>query len=261
MAHMKIITIGDIHLISGRDMSNPNRDFFRHTLGSFQELLKRVKHAAPDLVIFLGDLVDWISDENLSFVIEVIEGSNLGNWVMTPGNHDIEALDEDGTFLPGDYKHLEKWEGKGIQLSDRYIETPYAGLFLINTALSKVTPAGQRVISQHGHKDRNLLFTHVPIDTSQNREYILSVAPNRSMKKYVVSGTPDFYDLCLENNVSAVFSGHLHFPGLNKGLINHWMCNMGISTYDSNRQTSIDASYTQISVSSKGIDVSVEQIT
>ena len=202
---MKIITIGDIHLISEHDMRNTNRDFFRNSLGSFQELLKKVKYEAPDLVIFLGDLVDWISDENLSFAIEVIEESNLGNWAMTPGNHDLEALDEDGTFLPGDSKYLEKWEGKGIQLSDRYIETPYAGLFLINTALSKVTSTGQRVISQHGHKDRNLLFTHVPIDTPQNREFILSVDPNRSMKKYVVSGTPALNDLCLENNISDVF--------------------------------------------------------
>ena len=180
---------------------------------------------------------------------------------MTPGNHDLEALDENGIFLSGNYIHQEKWEDKGIQLSDRYIETPHAGLFLINTALSKVTPTGQRVISQHGHKDRNLVFTHVPVDTPQNRDFILSVDPDRSMKKYVTSGTPGLYDHCLENNISEVFSGHLHFSGQNKGLINHWMCNMGISTYDTNRQTSVKGSYTQILTSPKGIDVKVEQIT
>ena len=258
---MKIITIGDLHLISEHDKRNVNRDFFRNTLGSFQKLVKKVKDEAPDLVIFLGDVVDWISDENLRFAIEVLEESNLGNWVITPGNHDLEALDKEGNFMSGDYKYLKKWEDKGIQLSDRYIETPYAGIFLINTALSKVTPAGHKIITQHGNRDRNLLFTHVPMDTPQNRKHILSVDPNRSMKKYVVSGTPGLHDLCLENNISAVFSGHLHFSGLSKGPIKHWMCDMGIATYDSNRETSIEASYTQIILSSKGIDVSVKRMT
>lgn len=91
------------------------------------------------------------------------------------------------------------------------------------------------------------MFTHVPIDVPKTREYILSVDPRRSMVKYVLSGAPNLYAECIEDCVSHVFSGHLHFAGdLRCGNTRFHLCNMSITMYDPNRDQGAVASATVI---------------
>ena len=92
---MKIAVLGDAHLISDHDPYkdlHKHRAFFKTCWPSFQNLLKEVNRESPDLTVFLGDLVDWFSPENIDFGLDLL--SNLrGPWHITPGNHDLAAPD------------------------------------------------------------------------------------------------------------------------------------------------------------------------
>src|SRR5690606_1808860 len=61
--------------------------------------------------------------------------------------------------------------------------------------------------------ERNLLFTHVPLDVPAVADYILSGEPHRNLAKYVQRGAPHLFEHYFRGRTAAVFSGHLHFPG------------------------------------------------
>lgn len=89
---MKIAIIGDIHAIAPNDPHELFHDYrlvFKGAWPSFLALMSNVKAAAPDLVISLGDLMDWYSDENRDFVVEQFNRLHCP-WYFTPGNHDLE---------------------------------------------------------------------------------------------------------------------------------------------------------------------------
>jgi 3',5'-cyclic AMP phosphodiesterase CpdA len=251
---LKIVVLSDVHLIADNDpytYLHGRREFFKSCWPSFQSLLKKVNDESPDLTILLGDLVDWFGSENIAFGLDLL--SELRQpWYMTPGNHDLAA--PAGGFDQEDYQteatrnHVAYWTSLGVDLSNRVIDVDGCNLILLDSALSDLTDGADDWLGEvlNGGKP-NFLFTHVPVDLPETREYILSVDPRRSMIKYVLSGVPNLYAEHLVDRVSHVFSGHLHFAGdLKRDTTRFHLCNMSITMYDPSRDQSAVASATVI---------------
>ena len=221
---MRIVILSDLHLVSAGDPFkeiHPKRAHFAKAWRSAKRMCALVREAAPDLVISLGDLVDWYSDENRDFAIGMLNELNVP-WVVTPGNHDFEIYPRNpngtvGPLLPmGTYarKTTAAWNAHGIEFGNRVIDAGDTGLLLMHSAFSTV-PKGtrewlNRTLPKHR---RNLVFTHCPLDIPQLRKFILSVDPRRNLKKYVQSGAPPVFEECLRGRVQKIFFGHLHFGG------------------------------------------------
>jgi 3',5'-cyclic AMP phosphodiesterase CpdA len=247
---LKIAVLGDVHLIADHDpykQLHRRRDFFKSGWPSFQHLLKMVNDESPDLTILLGDLVDWFSPENIAFGLDLLTDLH-GPWFMTPGNHDI-AAPADG-FDQADYRtvatrdHLTYWTQQGVTLAHRVLDVEGLNLVLLDSSLSHVVDGTEDWLARAFKPGMgNFLFTHVPIDLPQTRDYILSIDSRRSMVKYVLSGAPNLYADQIKDRFSHVFSGHLHFPGdLTCDTTRFHLCNMSISMNDPNRSQNAVAS-------------------
>ena len=249
---MKIAVIGDAHLIADSDPYrgvHERRAFFKSRWRSFQSLLAKANDESPDMTILLGDLVDWFSPENLTFGLDLV--SELRHpWQMTPGNYDIAALT--GEFDQTDYgtsasrERLSFW--RATDLITRTVDIGDCRLVLLDSALSDLVDGSDGWLREKLEGNQtNLLFTHVPVDTPETREYILSVDAKRSMVKYVLSGAPDLFDDHVEGRIPHVFSGHLHFAGdLSRGDTRFHLCNMGITMHDPHRDQGAVASATLV---------------
>jgi len=222
---MRIAVISDAHLVSPNDSFKDihiRRSHFAKAWPSFKKMIAKIRAESPDLVISLGDLVEWYSKENVEFAISLMDELQ-SPWVMTPGNHDFEIYKKGqnkgeliGPFLTLEEQQqaMEGWQRNGVDLNQRVIDAGDTGLVLLNSAISQVEKGTEqwlgKMLNKHKH---NMVFTHVPLDITVVRDYILSVEPDKNMKKYVQSGSPWIFENCFKNKVECVFSSHLHFSG------------------------------------------------
>ncbi len=241
---MKVALLGDVHLISEDDHYrnlHAKRAFFMAAWPSFRRLLQAINDESPDLTILLGDLVDWFSPQNIDFSLDLV--STLRSpWRMIPGNHDLEkptgGYDQSRYDMESTRNRLRYWRSLGVDLSSRALDVDGYRVILMDNSLSDVTNGTQdavrRMLAPSG---RNLLCAHVPLDLPTTRDYILSIDPRRNLTKYVTSGAPDLYGSVVRGNVTDVFSGHLHFPGLltHESTTFH-LCGMSIGMHDPNRE-------------------------
>ena len=251
---MKIAVLGDAHLVSDSDPYKPLHDrraFFISCWPSFQDLLKKVNSESPDLTIFLGDLFDWFSPENIAFGLDLL--SDLRSpWHMTPGNHDLAApiggSDQETYSMEASRERLAYWAEQGVDVSNRVLDIDGCRLILLDSALSDLVDGADAWLGQMlMRSDSDMLFTHVPIYLPETRDYILSVDSRRNMAKYVLSGAPELYAQQIKNRVPHVFTAHLHFPGdLHCDTTRFHLCNMSITMYDPHRDQSATASATMI---------------
>jgi len=217
---MKLACIADVHLISETDKQkglHKTRKMFKTAWPSFSALLDRVNEEQPDAVVFLGDVIDWFSRENVDFALDLI--SKLKSpWYITPGNHDKETpiVDyESQTYRVAPSPAADNyWSQCGLAWEPKRFGDDSANVLLVDSSLSYIKPEHADWID-HALSDQrtNILITHVPVNIAQVRDYIMSVDPARNLDKYVQSGTPCFYEQQLKHQVQHVFSGHLHFPG------------------------------------------------
>ncbi len=261
---MKIAVLGDLHLISDKDPHKPLhkiRAFFKNAYPSLQKLIKLINKESPDHIIILGDLVDWISNENAYFALDLLATLNAP-WHLTLGNHDIQNPKPD--FPLDTYnvqasreKNEQFWITRNIPFGNRVIEineNPDLNLILIDSALSALTPNTETWLNNilnttsENMPDNplntnkiNILFTHVPIAIPVVRDYIISVAPRRNLTTYTMSGSPNLYNNCLKNRVHQIYTAHLHFPGqVTQNSTTFNMLPMSISMHDvDNNITSI----------------------
>lgn len=220
---MRVVVLGDLHFIAPDDPCTDavqRRRNFAEAWTSFQALSAHIRRASPDLVISLGDVVDWFSPQNRDFGLELLDDLGIP-WVMTPGNHDFQGYrrgpDEQSEIIyapEGKKAASAGWEERGIDLSTRAIDAGRFQLILMDSALSSVPDGTEDWLQTTLAKsERNLLFTHVPINLPVVKEYILQVDPRRDLSKYVQSGAPHLFERCLHGRVEAIFTAHLHFPG------------------------------------------------
>lgn len=222
---MRLAVLGDLHLVSPYDAFRkllPDRSHFSEAWPSLKGLIPLIRNESPDIVISLGDLVDWYSDDNRDFAMELMAEINIP-WRMTPGNHDFQVyrFSEDGRsvvrlpVIEGYDKALLGWERRGIRPNNSIIDANGRGLVLMNSAISRIELGTEEwLLNSTQQFKKNIVFTHVPVDTPEIREFILSVEPGRDMNKYVICGAPALFTKCLHSRVDTIFCGHLHFPGM-----------------------------------------------
>ncbi len=251
---MKLAILGDAHLIADDDPYkhlHAHRAFFKSRWPSFRDLLKKVNSESPDLVIFLGDLVDWFSPQNIAFGLDLLS-SLQSPWHMTPGNHDLAAPpdgpDQETYHTEATRDHISYWSRQGVDLSNRTFEMAGCRPILLDSALSNLPDNAEAWLDeQSGQSPPSLLFTHVPIDLPIVRDFIHSADSRRSMVKYVLSAVPNLYAQYIKNRIAHVFSAHLHFPGeLHLDHTHFHLCNMSITMDDPNRSQSSIATATMI---------------
>jgi predicted MPP superfamily phosphohydrolase len=246
---VKIAILGDAHLIAENDPYknlHKERSFFKGTWPSFSNILQKVNDESPDMTIFLGDLVDWFSHENIDFALDLL--SKLSSpWFMTPGNHDFEkpvdGFKQERYAVSASRDHIDYWQSKNIDFSNKVFDLDYATLILMDNALSDIYKNSDAWLNKSIHENgKNILLTHVPIDTPITRQYIKSVDKNRNLKKYVMSGAPKLYSEVLKNRINHMFSAHLHFGGeLNLDSTEIHMANMSISIEKLKKERSVSA--------------------
>ncbi len=238
---MKVVILGDLHLISPDDANEARRQGRHHFAAawpSFKAMAACIRDEAPDLVVSLGDVVDYFSPENRDFAMGWLDALKV-RWLMTPGNHDLEWPDapasavaavaagpegegeagpaeEDAEVLSQRRRAAARqgWAEAGVELGNRSLDADGVQLLLMDTATSEVPEATRAWLEEvlaAAHAGPRLLLTHVPVNHPRVVEHILSVDPNRNLEKYV-QRTP-LYEGHLRGRVEAVFTGHLHFPG------------------------------------------------
>ncbi|MCC2683533.1 MAG: Calcineurin-like phosphoesterase [Paenibacillaceae bacterium] len=221
---MKLIILGDLQLVSPEEPMEELRIKRRHFADawpSFQDIVTKVRAEAPDLVVCVGDLVDWYSETNRDFAVELMGQLNV-RWEATPGNHDFsmyEWNEEKQNY--DDWKNGERWleadkgwKEAGVNLDNRVIDTGATRLILMNSAFSDILPGTREWLAEAVDSDRaNILITHVPIDIPPVRDYIASIDPRRKIGDYLHSHVPELYEESIKGKVRDVYTGHLHLPG------------------------------------------------
>ncbi|MCC5806258.1 MAG: metallophosphoesterase [Opitutales bacterium] len=216
---MRIALIGDLHFVSPDDPScrwRERRRHFAEAWPSFARTVALLREESPDLVVFLGDLVDYYSDENRDFALNQLDALKVP-WLVTPGNHDFSpAAETDDTApeCPDPDEVRRRWAARGVAMGNRSVDADGVRLLLVDSPDSSV-PEGTAdwMRAETEGSARNVLITHVPLNTPEMADYILSVEPRRDLRKYVQSKAPTLFDDAVRGRVEAVFSGHLHFPG------------------------------------------------
>jgi len=217
---MKIAFIADAHLISDDDEYkglHETRGFLKQAWPTFAALLDLVNDESPDVVLFLGDLVDWFSPENVGFALDLVSALQVP-WYMTPGNHDLETPQVD--FSDTRYEvtpsreATEFWKRQGCDWRPRAITDETINVLTFDSSLSCVADGVASWINSSAVEGcPNVVGTHVPVSINAVKNYIIGVDPDRDLKKYVQSRSPMLYDEAIRNRISHVFTGHLHFPG------------------------------------------------
>lgn len=241
---MKIAFVADAHLIADADPhkdQHATRRFFKDAWPSFASLMDRLNGESPDAVVFLGDLVDWFSPENVDFALDLV-GRLKRPWLWTPGNHDLEG--PDGKTGANEEAARAYWTRRGCHGRPQEIDAGATRALVFDSALSAVSPVTEAwVETTLARGGPATIATHVPIDIEPVREWIRNVAPSRNLKKYVQSGSPDFYEKCLRGRIQHALAGHLHLEGeLTHEQTAIRFLSMSISCHDLNRDARYVAS-------------------
>ena len=93
----KIAIVGDLHLAAPLPVDHEEYRYRakRRSLpadSSFEALCRLLGEVSPDLVVCLGDVVDWYSERNLDYALELL-AQFPSPWCMTPGNRDVRGLE------------------------------------------------------------------------------------------------------------------------------------------------------------------------
>jgi calcineurin-like phosphoesterase family protein len=235
--NVRIIVIADLHFISDRDPARDlaqSRRIYAISRPNFRKLADKINASSPDLIVLLGDLVDWHSPENVDDVLEML-AELKAPWHAVPGNHEFSQIEQTdaGWRFVNDYQAIYSppvldwrsvpdhayarihafWSARGVAFHNRTITCDGVSLWLMDSALSEVPPGtGEWLDGAGRHDGTNLLFTHVPPDTPENRTTIITREPYRDLNKYVQSKAPGLYEGHIRNRFSHVFSGHLGVP-------------------------------------------------
>ena len=217
---MKIAFIADAHLVSENDRYkglHETRGFLKRAWPSFATLLDRVNDESPDVVLFLGDLVDWFSPDNVNFALDLVNRLQVP-WHMTPGNHDLETPQVDFSDTRYEVRPSQEaadfWKRQGCDWRPRAIGDETLNVLTFDSSLSGVADGVASWIRRSIVEGcPNIVGTHVPVSVDAVKDYIVGVDPGRDLKKYVQSRSPALYPEGIRNRISHVFTGHLHFPG------------------------------------------------
>lgn len=206
---MKLAIIGDTHCIDpdGPEIEKgQQRHHFRDTLDSQKRLRAAIREESPDVVLSVGDLVDWCSPANLAYACSFMNSLEVP-WAMTPGNHDFNRADH--------REHADAaalWQAHGVATQNRVMDADGVRLVLIDSHNSGLPDnTGSWLDSLNDSTEPMICLTHVPWSTPRLRKLILQRQPGRDLSKYVQSKAPDFFRKHAAGRFLYTFFGHLHF--------------------------------------------------
>lgn len=258
----RIACVGDIHLINPDDPRQDlveQRSFFIAGQESLRQLFQRLEQSDVEHVIFLGDIVDWVSDANMRYAADFLQQLSLP-WSAVPGNHDYQNPERSSGQLHGrDLR--QRWLDYGFDFSTRCIDAGDFSVHLLDNALSFVEEAELATFARHlEQKPFNVVCQHVPIDLPEIRTAIHAQAPDRDFNKYVCSPQPDLFKDYYQGQVQAVVSGHVHMSDIvhtttdDAQACTHYLCNVGIDMHDRNRNESCAASACMVTFHGSGFE-------
>lgn len=211
----RLAFIGDLHIADFSAATRDDRDAresFVTGIGPVDVVFRHVNESGVDHAFFLGDLVDWFSEANTRLALDHLSTLTMP-WSHAPGNHDYEQAPSEGYGLDVEASRAW-WATQDLPLRDHVVEFSGVRVLVVDSALSRVgdgVPAWTRDEVRAGK--RNILATHVPINTPAVVDYIVARDPGRGLEKYVQSGSPDYFEAAIKGHISEVFTGHLHFAG------------------------------------------------
>ena len=206
---MKLLVLSDLHLVSPSDpyvRDHEKRNHFTQGRLHLPAIKKAILGESPDLILSLGDLVDWYSEENRDYALEFLHSLNIP-WKFTPGNHDSAAPPHQNKGIG-----LDGWTTAGVDVHNRKLSLDHLEAYLLNSHNSNVSSDSSFWFEQNLDSGAfNAVFTHVPPDVPEVREAIAQRDPQRNLTQYVQSGAPKLYEDSLQGKIDLTFSGHLHF--------------------------------------------------
>jgi len=217
---MRLALMTDAHLVSPDDPYkglHAHRRKYAEAWPSFAALIDQVNRQAPDLTVFLGDLVDWLSLANIDFALDLMSKIK-SPWEMTLGNHDLDRPDGDTTQLDTyktkpDAESVAAWKAAGVLFGSRVIDSGDCGILIADSPFNGLTDRAvgwlDRVLE---NQPVNVLLTHTPLDTPAMRRHVSQVKPAADLTKSVMSESADLYQQVLRGRLAHTFCGHLHTP-------------------------------------------------
>lgn len=225
---MKLLFVGDMHLA---DRESTNQFTLKKRIHIIdhdefdRQLLERLNTSDADHVIFLGDVIDWYSPENILQAKKFLDQIKPP-WTITPGNHDYqldlilrpkynqekvhEWADENPLICKS--RALQGWQKIGVTLGSQRIKIGETSIYLLDSAVDCVSEKDQNWFMAELKKDQAkhiLLATHIPFPIPSLVEIIHARKSNPD--GYIQTNSkPELIELILQK-VDHVITGHLHF--------------------------------------------------
>lgn len=229
----RIAFIGDAHMVYPHNNHPFDYEKRKHYIDQYpfvQKMLAYVNSQSPDYVIFMGDVIDWYSTENIDFALEQISVLKA-LWAITPGNHDYQLAVRQRAKHNNNIKHewadfdenicktiaTESWNKKGIYFAPQKISVGDTAIYLIDSALGH-TPIEQEnwLVNQQMTHTFNILATHVPVQINKMSEIVSKNKSTAKLEEYIQENSENLYDRCIANRFQQVMMGHVHFPSVTK---------------------------------------------
>lgn len=225
----RIAFIGDAHIVFPKNVHPFDYEKRKHYIEqhSFvKKMLSYVNDQRPDQVIFMGDVVDWFSPENINFALELISELKMP-WAITPGNHDYQLAVRQRAKYNNNIAHewsdfdsnickvkaTEYWNSKNINFLHQKISLGDTAIYLVDSALGFVPQEQEDWLANENMTHKfNILATHVPIQVNEMANVVTKNKPKASIEEYVQSNSPHFYQRCIKDKFQHVMLGHVHFP-------------------------------------------------
>lgn len=223
---VKVAFVGDIHLADKKyadEFSYNQRNHYVDQHAYVRKQIQLINAEKPDHVIFLGDLVDWFSKENINFALDIVNELEA-DWDLIPGNHDFQLPvskwakhnndvaheDSDVTTIVCRKKALEGWVEKEINLSSRRLNIGETSIYLLDSALGFIAEEEQEWFLNDIDPNRNnIITTHVPFPFAETINVLKE--NNKCNEGYYQINLSDKFKEIILSSVDHIFFGHVHF--------------------------------------------------
>lgn len=214
----KFVHVSDLHIAHAFDTDSDETKAFaeKQTVrwtdkytpkDSLENIIVHVNEYKPDFVLFAGDVVDYYSPSNVSYIKSAFERINAPV-IYSFGNHESSQSNY------GIYAEAAKC-GENDNPACRKIETEDFIFAVIDDSDKNIKPEQLDFMKELAKDGRPIfMLCHIPLPTPENQ------APILRWGTYFMLGTEEDSELTKEfcsyveseeSNVAAIFAGHIHF--------------------------------------------------
>lgn len=187
-------------------------------LEAFDDVVDYVNTEKPDALFMTGDCVDYASKNNSAYLKEQIEKMNT-EVLYVYGNHEsVNYADK-----TKDHKYYYPLYNDLMEGNPSYRLKDYGDLLVcvIDDADKKITKEQIDFLKEQIEKNLPIiLLIHIPVSTDTLKEPVECKWGEGAMSYFALDGdnpidtTVEFCELinAKDNNIAAVFAGHIHTP-------------------------------------------------